>query len=259
MLHNLDKSKKDVYILLSEMSENINKLFSSLGIQEEKSDLQIPPRLIAMIEALVNSGGMVAENMEQLNSRLKTAYDKSEEIRLINRAYANNEKDLNREINLNKTELSSLQSQVDEIKQQNCLSEKTCDNLQNELLSLKDKYESDTRSLKRQYLDNIMLLITFRDGILMKEGLAESQGEQKLQSMLASLMIETANILEKNQVIILDQKGVFDSSKQIVVDIVETTEEALQNTIAQVFRPGYSFEDEMIRPQEVVLYKYKRP
>lgn len=258
-MHNSDKYKSDIYKLLEEMSENINKLFFSLGIQNKQtSDLQIPPRIIALIESVVNSGGRVSRNLDMLNDKLKMAFEKSEEIRLINWAKDNNLNEVQNDMNQMNQELFKLKSQVEEMRQQKNLAEKACLNLQNELDVLGKKYRIETVMFKKQYLNSLLSLISLRDGLLMKEGLAESQGESKLHSALTAILEETANMLEKNQVTILGEMGNFDSSTQTVVDVQGTDDETLHNTIASVFRPGYRFTDEMIRPQEVVLYKYKR-
>lgn len=253
--YGLPRRNTDVYDLLLDMSTNMNKLFSNLGLEEPPFSIQTPHPFFYYIERIAKSGATEI-NMKALNSQLKKAISRTENLQFEHWTQGENLKELQGEISSLKEQMTLYQSQIQEMEKQKRQVEEERKKLRSDLAQLIEQ-QNELRLVKKQHLDNIMSLISFRDSILMMEGLAESQGEAKLQSAMDSMLKGTANLLEKSQVIILDQMGPFDSSIQTVVDIQETADETLHNTVVSVFRPGYRFNDEMIRPEEVVLYKYK--
>lgn len=255
MINNGYRSKQNIYALIKNMSDNMDKLFSNLGIEGGKSYLETSNVLIYFLECVINNGS-VLKNIELLNIRLKKAIKKSEDDQLENWNNSKSLEELNNEIQILNSEKFKLQSEIKQIKKIKEQYEKECINLKNELNAVEEKYKNENKTLIKQNMDIVMSIIAFRDSIIMREGLAEGQSENKLKSLLTSLLKETANILNNSHVSILDEKGKFDSSKHIVIDVQQTEDKELHDMVAQVFRPGYKVEDEMIRPEEVILYAY---
>lgn len=68
----------------------------------------------------------------------------------------------------------------------------------------------------------------------------------------------TAKLMQRNQVEILDEKGVFHPEYQRIVETVSAENQEQDDTIAKVFRPGYRYNGEILRPQDVYVYAYEQ-
>lgn len=96
-------------------------------------------------------------------------------------------------------------------------------------------------------------IIRLRDWVL-----AANTGDGAQSKVLEGLYAKLGQILEKEGVTILEKTGTFDEEYQCVMDIRATEDPAQDNLVCDTVRPGYLFDDELVRPQEVVVYAYRR-
>jgi len=103
----------------------------------------------------------------------------------------------------------------------------------------------------------ILGMITMRDHLLMKKRWLESYPSDgaDTEKLIDSQLDETAKLLKELGVEILEDEGVFDSYCHTVVGTKPTSSEEMVDQIAETSRPGYRFCNEMLRSQEVVLYR----
>lgn len=238
----------DVYRLLESISGNLEKLFENLEMSDTTFEIKTPNSVVKILQTLL-ANGVFTENIVAINERIKLAAQKSEEMHMdlfSNKFcmddYEKKLGELEQSINEKNMQIRKLQEEV-ESAQQSLEAKKREDA---GLMKEKDK-------LQMNFIDS---LIAFRDSIVLRDGLASNGEQVDGNKLLTSLLKETARILEKNGVKPLEEKGDFDSSIQIVTDVVDTDKKELHDTVSHVFRAGYVFGNKMIRPQEVILYRY---
>lgn len=251
-----EKNNQDVYQLLESMADNLEKLFDSLGIEDNKYSVKTPRTLIKILQTLM-ANGVLAGNIAVINEKIKLAVKKNEEIRIdawsnIQNAetYESRINELTKAIMEKEYLISSLQAQI-----QNLRCEKNDE--EKEFNELSIYYKDKLKQRDKAYINLINSFITFRDTVILREELASGGEAIDSCKLLTSLLMETAGVFEKNNIHVLDQKGKFDSSIQVVTDVADTGEEDLHDMVSEVFRPGYIMGDVMIRPEEVILYRYK--
>jgi molecular chaperone GrpE (heat shock protein) len=239
------------------MEMNIEKLFESLGVEGIKHSTQTPNAAMYLIQNMITDKN-VFMNMQAMNEDIKKAIQKHEEIRLDAWSLKDELKEAEAENEALKKQLKEAEHQLEKL--QNLEAQNIGLNTKiDELQTAFEKCTKDLRSSENRAKDITESLVSFRDSIILKEGLcAENKEESSVQlhKLLTVLLKETAGIFEKNDIEILDQKGTYDSSIQIVTDVKPTKDKELQDTVAETFRPGYRYGDVLIRPQEVILYSY---
>lgn len=136
--------------------------------------------------------------------------------------------------------------------QERALAEKERQRLEQELQEERDRGE---RRHKEQ-LSLIQDMIALRDKLLLRRNWLEDQahGEENARKLVDSQLRETARCLTNMGVEILDAGGSFDNSFQAVVETCPAEMPEQEDQIAETFRPGYRFRDEILRPQEVIVY-----
>jgi hypothetical protein len=72
-----------------------------------------------------------------------------------------------------------------------------------------------------------------------------------------SLYQKLGKILSLEGVSVLEETGVFNYAQQQVIDTVPTADPAQDETIASTVRPGYQFNQKLVRPQEVIVFTYQ--
>lgn len=95
---------------------------------------------------------------------------------------------------------------------------------------------------------------------MIRRGFLYEQGEQEGSApirIVESILRETAGLLAKSGVEIMEDEGRFSSERQTIVDTIETEDDELDGMIAEVIRPGYCYKGEPLRGQEVIIYKKK--
>lgn len=109
---------------------------------------------------------------------------------------------------------------------------------------------------QQAHLSLIQNLISVSDKLLSQKKWMEEQApeEKNAYKVVNGQLREIARCLKDTGVEMIDDMGVFDSQYQTVVDtrFAQTPEQI--DKIAETFRPGYRFQNELLRPQEVILF-----
>lgn len=104
----------------------------------------------------------------------------------------------------------------------------------------------------------IRQMISMRDALFTRMELMRENGlpdtDERIRILRASLL-ETANVLDRMGVSILEDSGAFDPARHTAVDTEPTDDPALDGCIARVFRPGYLYQGKMLRGQDVIIFK----
>lgn len=103
----------------------------------------------------------------------------------------------------------------------------------------------------------IRQMIGLRDRLLQKLDWVENlppQEQASARKLIELQLQETASMLEGRQVTVLDGGGSFCREYQTVMMTRPAPSEDCLDQIAQVVRPGYAWNGEVLRAQEVVLY-----
>lgn len=129
----------------------------------------------------------------------------------------------------------------------------TIDELQNKV----DELTSSHELLLKGKIDIIKRMVATRDQQLLRLDMAKKDNLEAFIPIFNSLCKESLKLLEHMGMTEMPQFGSFDATRHIVVETRPASDSALHDTIAEVFRPGYYFQDEVFRPQEVIIYSYK--
>jgi len=97
-------------------------------------------------------------------------------------------------------------------------------------------------------------LINLRDWIL----LAQSGENVPKSDALEAFYKKLGQVLAKENVIEIEDIGIFNYERQRVVSTKLTDTREKDNCVYETVRPGYLFHGELIRPQEVVVYTYRK-
>lgn len=101
-----------------------------------------------------------------------------------------------------------------------------------------------------QVPDSISETIELVDWLL----LARSEANEAVKPILDRILSRLRTILESSDITVLEEKGLFDASLHKVVHVLPTNDPEIENTIAEVVRPGYAMNERIIRSQEVIIY-----
>jgi molecular chaperone GrpE (heat shock protein) len=96
-------------------------------------------------------------------------------------------------------------------------------------------------------------LIKLRDWVLLAHS---SDDETVSPGVLKELYRKLGRILEQEKIVTLEATGEFNYELQEVVDTHATDDPTLDRQIQSTIRPGYLFDEKLIRPQEVIVYTY---
>jgi GrpE len=95
-------------------------------------------------------------------------------------------------------------------------------------------------------------LIKLRDWLL----LAQSDDTNVSPEVLREVYRKLGHILEKEAITTLEATGEFNYEQQQVLDTHITDDLAQDNQICHTIRPGYLFNNRLLRPQEVIVYTF---
>lgn len=255
------KANNDIYTLIRNMELNVEKLFESLGIEEVNHSSRTPNMIAYMIQNMT-ADKSVLRNLEAINSNLNKAIQKHEAQRLDAWSIQEGALSLDKE---NVSLLEKVQAQQEEIERLKEALEKQSEENKvfaaslNELQRSNDQCKESLKNSQDRSDQFINSFISLRDSILLKEGLCSGKEDEvsvQLHKLLSLLLKETYSLAEKNDMEVIDLKGLYNSDLQVVTDIIPTDKKELQDTVAETFRPGYRYKDKLIRPQEVILYSY---
>jgi len=99
--------------------------------------------------------------------------------------------------------------------------------------------------------ETVQQLISLRDKVL----LAADQPMPVGPAAMASVARQLGQILALERVVAVEDEGGFDATRQRVVDILETEDPAQDYRVASSVRPGYLQDGELLRHQEVVVFR----
>ncbi|MEA2174716.1 MAG: hypothetical protein QOD00_2308 [Blastocatellia bacterium] len=95
-------------------------------------------------------------------------------------------------------------------------------------------------------------LIKLRDWVL----LAKSGEIASPASVLEGLYRKLGQLLQKEGLTALEAAGPFDEERQQIIETQPTEDPSQDNVVCDTVRPGYLFNGQLVRPQEVILYTY---
>ncbi len=241
----MDKKR---YQCISELQDNLRKLYETINYSPEKISIKSPNGFLQAFNFAKRR--MYAIYIKRLTGQVKEAIKIADGIRRDRWSEKEYQKELEKRIDSYEESVKSYVEKTD--KQSNRIAE-----LEGRLRN----YElSQNGNIGTELRDMIGNIIALRDGQLIKRDLLYDQGEEtgsvSLRIVEATLK-ETASLLKKSGVEILEDQGAFSSERQTIVDVKETEEESLDGQIAEVVRPGYIYQGEQLRGQEVIVYKLR--
>jgi len=97
-------------------------------------------------------------------------------------------------------------------------------------------------------------LIKLRDWLLLAQ---KNQPENEVK-VLSAIDYELGKILQGEGVMTIEETGVFNCDRQKIIATKITNDSQKSDRICYTVRPGYLFKDELIRPQEAIVYLYQK-
>jgi molecular chaperone GrpE (heat shock protein) len=159
--------------------------------------------------------------------------------------------DLQQQISQIQSQASSLQMQTEQLKEEN-----------ESLRASAEAAVTREEKARKKWTKLAESVIHFRDQIdYYKSEFEENEGEQadggRAYTLLKNLYKMTGRFLTENSIVPLDAGDTFQVELHQVDSVIETHDQALDNTIAETIRVGYQIEGVVYRPQEVTIYQYK--
>lgn len=253
----MKQTKVQLYQVLSEIVFDLYKLNSVINDLKFNLKLRLPNKLLFLLENLFVSK-VTLENLKGIRQFIvdttKIVEDKLLDIKNLEMTNERIKKALN---NANQ-EIQDLKNELEKVVIQPKQTTISFNEINN---ALKEENNDLKKKIDLQYLTFGKEIILMRDNLCMKEEMLKIDDNYKESTswkLIQNAYRETENILNKMEITVINQTGMFDNIIQMVTDTVSTDCEELDNTVAQTFREGYRTEDKLIRPQEVILYSYKR-
>ncbi len=118
------------------------------------------------------------------------------------------------------------------------------------------KQDRELNQLRPLYIDLILLIDRMNN--IYKEKVNNGSASPEITNLLESLSHELIEILYRRSVeLIVCPSPIFDPSKQQVIGVVQTSNPQEDNYVVEVVRHGFKYKDVLLRPEEVVIKKYK--
>jgi molecular chaperone GrpE len=151
-------------------------------------------------------------------------------------------------------ELSAIRNEFADRLRYDAAKERAFDRLYSDLDQLRADREFD--GLKPLYLD-LILLFDRLDHLAANAPPAE-QGGQGTDALLASLRDEVLEVLYRREIeIVQPVPTVFDPTIQRAIGVQYADSPRDDNSIVSVVRNGFRFRKRLLRPQEVIVAKYR--
>ena len=245
------------YRKMRNLRDNLDELFRLCGAEVQPVEIHYPAAAVRLLERII-SDGSVCGYLDELN---KQAKDALKELKNKQLEHWNSEQ--------TEAELERLEKEKElfEDKWEKKLAEEQA--LKSELAKARDgqrqaeakarqaeKTESELVELKNKQLALLRELIELRDNLYARREwvkLEDADNSNALKLVEGELR-QTKRLMEQVGVTVMEDNGEFDSTRHTVVERIPTDDESLVNQIASVFRPGYLFDGEVLRGQEVVVY-----
>lgn len=260
----------DRYITMQRLRDDMEELFRLCGAQAGPVDIRPAPALIRLVEKLVRDDALYSY-LEGLDIQAEQAVqamkgrqlddwnNQQNEIRITEleqaleqeRIRARETLDAERSQARETLEQERAQSQ-ETLDAERTQARETAEALSRELQAEKERVEQ----YRKEQMSVIQDLIALRDKLLLRKSWLEDQApeEENARKVVASQLRETARCLTNQGVEILDAGGAFDTRFQTAVETCPAENAEQDGQIAETFRPGYRFRDEVLRPQEVILF-----
>lgn len=219
------------YTSMRSLRDHLEKLFRLCGLDEQRVEVKMPPRVVIMVENLFRDYSL-CNFLDALDEQAALA------VKALN----------DRQLDVWSSE--ETERRLEEVEAKLAGASQKQKELEQKLLAAENKNE--------EYIRN---MIAMRDNLLMRrDWIKENEPEDvNAGKLVENQLRETANLLKKSGVEILEDDGMFDSSRHTVVETRETDDPLLDNQIAEVFRPGYVYQGNVLRGQEVIIYMYQPP
>ena len=248
------------------LRDSLEKLFRLCGVDEERVEIKMPPKVITILESLFKDNSLctfldsldsqaVLAARELSNRQLDLWCGKETE----NRLEEAQEKLAGMEDRLEEMEKKLKETEEElahSMEQRNGDREK----YEGEMEKLRQEAEGKVDAAEKENEENIRNMIDLRNSLFMRrDWLKENKPEETFACKLVENQLqETANLLNKAGVEIQEDTGIFDCRRQMAVGTRSTDDPALDNNVAEVFRPGYIYKGKPLKVQEVFVYACER-
>jgi len=217
------------YTLMKHLGDHLTELFALCGIPAQQVPIEPAPALLRWLENLLQDKGLhsyLTVLDHQAETAIRTMKDRALEL-----------------WNAQQNELL-LQKQEQEI-----------DQLRRQLQEQKKQPDAPASS-DAGLLETISGIIAMRDNLLMRKSWIcdFAPQEEAAAKLVEGQLRETAKLLERTGVEIMEGTEAFNSQVHTVVETKPAQFPEQVDQIAETFRPGYRFRGEVLRPQEVILY-----
>lgn len=238
----------DRYEGMRALRDDLNKLFELCGLKVEQVEIGSTPALIRLAASLVKDHALL-DYLDTLDCQAKKAVKELEAKQIDQWSNEQNElriEQLEKQITQYQKKLELLLKEKRRVEKENDSPKRT----------LPIHKVGDPGPQEQGHLEMIRSLISMRDNLLIRRDWLKDNApdDQNTMKLIESQLYQTANILKKSGVEILEDQGGFDSNRHTVVDTRPTDDPLLVNQIVEVFRPGYTYQGEVLRGEEVILY-----
>ena len=225
------------YESMKHLRDHLDDLFQLCGVRTERVKVEPAPALIRLLEKLFRDEAL-CRYLEGLDAQAEQALQAMKERQLD--AWNNQQ---------NETRIAELEQ---ELEQERTRARETEETLSQEFQAEKER----RKQCHNEQLSAIRDLIALRDKLLMRKSWLEDQTseEENARKVVDSQLRETARCLTNQGVEILEAGGAFDNRFQTVVETRPAEDVEQGGQIAETFRPGYRFQGEILRSQEVILF-----
>ncbi len=251
----------DRYEIMKRVRDHLEELFKLCGIKTSSVKIAPAPALVQFAEKLAKDNALYTY-LESLDAQAQRAAAKMKERNLEAWNSKENEKyiaELEKQLEQEKAQQEAMQERLAQgeaqLQEMRDRLEQESGRIQELEQSLSQEKEQGEQ-YKKERLAYIKSLIELRDKLMLRKSWLEDQVPEEVNAkkVVDSQLRELARCLNHLGVEILEADGEFDSRIQTVVETSVTESEELSGKIAETFRPGYRFQDEVLRSQEVVIY-----
>ena len=217
------------YALMTRLRDHLAELFELCGTPAEQVPVEPAPVPLRWLEALLRDRRLY-EYLKGLDAQAEQAIQTAKERNLDFWNAQENERILERQ----EEELRQLRQQ-----------------LQDQASQPTPQVSTDAGQLAV-----VQDIIAMRDNLMLRKNWIQNfaPDEKTAAQLVDGQLQETAKLLERAGVEIMDRIGSFDCRLHAAVETRPALYPEQDGQIAETFRPGYRFRGEVLRPQEVILY-----
>lgn len=236
----------DRYDSMIRLRDHMEELFQFCGVQTQDIHVNLSPMPIRIVEKIVKDEALHSY-LDSLDHQAEQAIQKMKDQQLERWNNEQNEirlQELEQELEGKNSYIQGLEQKLEQKNHPEPVEEKRI-----------VQKEADNRPENGKY-EMIQDIIAMRDRLLLQKSWAKDvgTGEENAVKVIDGQLKETAKCLKKAGVEILESGDVFDSQYQTVVETRTAEMPEQVDRIAETFRPGYRLQDEILRPQEVILF-----